>query len=109
MNATRKLGGFLRPYWYWAVLAPLMMMVEVAMDLLQPRMVQRIIDQGIAQSNMTIVIQTGLIMIGLAAIGLVGGMGCTVFSVLAAMGFGTDLRGTLLAKSRRSPSAIWTS
>ena len=98
MNATRKLSGFLKPYWYWAVLAPLMMMVEVAMDLLQPRMVQRIIDQGIAQSNMTIVIQTGLIMIGLAAIGLVGGMACTVFSVLAAMGFGTDLRGTLFAK-----------
>ncbi|MCU0503297.1 MAG: ABC transporter ATP-binding protein/permease [Anaerolineae bacterium] len=98
MNATRKLGGFLRPYWYWAVLAPLMMMVEVAMDLLQPRMVERIIDQGIAQSNMTVVIQTGLIMIGLAAVGLVGGMGCTVFSVLAATGFGADLRGTLFGK-----------
>ena len=98
MNATRKLSGFLKPYWYWAVLAPLMMMVEVAMDLLQPRMVERIIDQGLAQSNMTIVIQTALIMIVLAAIGLVGGMGCTVFSVLAAMGFGTDLRGTLFGK-----------
>ena len=98
MNATRKLSGFLKPYWYWAVLAPLMMMVEVAMDLLQPRMVERIIDQGIAQSNMTVVIQTGLIMIGLAAVGLVGGMGCTVFSVLAATGFGTDLRGTLFGK-----------
>jgi ATP-binding cassette, subfamily B, multidrug efflux pump len=98
MNATRKLSGFLKPYWYWAVLAPLMMMVEVAMDLLQPRMVERIIDQGLAQSNMTIVIQTALIMVGLAAIGLVGGMGCTVFSVLAAMGFGADLRSTLFGK-----------
>ena len=98
MNATRKLSGFLKPYWYWAVLAPLMMMVEVAMDLLQPRMVQRIIDQGIAQSDMTVVIQTGLLMVVLAAVGMVGGMGCTVFSVLAAMGFGTDLRGTLFAK-----------
>jgi len=98
MHATRKLSSFLKPYWRWALLAPLMMMLEVSMDLLQPRMVQRIIDEGLARSDMTIVLQTGLIMIVLAAIGLVGGMGCAIFSVLAAQGFGTDLRSTLFAR-----------
>ena len=33
-------------------MAPLLMMLEVAMDLMQPRLVQRIIDQGIAQNDL---------------------------------------------------------
>jgi len=75
-----------------------MMMLEVAMDLLQPRMIERIIDQGIAQGNMPLVIHTGFIMIGLAVIGGVGGVGCTTFSTLASQGFGTDLRDTMYRK-----------
>jgi len=70
----------------------------VAMDLLQPRMIERIIDQGIAQGNMSLVIHTGFLMIGLAVIGGVGGVGCTTFSTLASQGFGTDLRDTMYRK-----------
>ncbi len=98
MRATRKLSSFLKPYWRWAVLAPLLMALEVAMDLLQPRLIQRIIDQGILQSNMDVVIHTGLWMVGIALIGLVGGMGCTVYTVLAAQGVGADMRDTLFGK-----------
>jgi len=98
MTAIRKLLVFLRPYRRWAVLAPLLMVLEVAMDLMQPRMVQRIVDVGIAQLDISVVLHTGLMMIGLALIGVVGGVGCTVFSVLASQGFGTDLRDTLFAK-----------
>ncbi len=53
------------------------MTLEVAMDLMQPKLIERIIDQGIAQLDMTVVIETGLLMIGLALIGAVGGIGCT--------------------------------
>jgi len=98
MKAARQLVHFLKPYRHWALLAPLMMMLEVAMDLLQPRMIERIIDQGIAQGNMPLVIHTGFIMIGLAVIGGVGGVGCTTFSTLASQGFGTDLRDTMYRK-----------
>jgi ATP-binding cassette subfamily B multidrug efflux pump len=98
MQATRKLSRFLRPYWHWAILAPLMMVLEVAMDLMQPRLIQNIVDQGIAQSDMGVVINTGLWMAGLALVGLVGGMGCTVFAVLASQSFGADLRQTLFGK-----------
>jgi ATP-binding cassette subfamily B multidrug efflux pump len=98
MHATRKLGKFLKPYWRWTVLAPLLMTLEVAMDLMQPRLIERIVDEGIAQSNMAIVVNTGLWMIGLALAGLVGGLGCTVFAVLASQGFGAGLRSTLFGK-----------
>ncbi len=98
MKSVRQLMRFLKPYWHWALLAPLMMMLEVAMDLLQPRMIQRIIVEGIAQGNMPLVINTGFIMIGLALVGGIGGVGCTTFSVLASQGFGTDLRDALYRK-----------
>jgi ATP-binding cassette subfamily B multidrug efflux pump len=92
------MAKFLKPYWHWAVLAPLLMILEVGMDLMQPRMIQRIVDQGIAQQNMSEVIHTGVLMIGLALIGAVGGVGCTVFSVLASQGFGADVRSALFRK-----------
>src|ERR1700712_2808573 len=98
MRATRKLGIFLKPYWHWAVLAPLLMALEVAMDLLQPWLIERIIDQGIAKSNMAVIVSTGIWMVVIALIGLVGGAGCTVFTMLAGQGFGADLRGTLFRK-----------
>jgi ATP-binding cassette subfamily B multidrug efflux pump len=95
MKSARKLIRYLKPYWHWAVLAPLLMGLEVAMDLMQPRLIQRIVDQGSARLDMNIVVNTGLLMVGLALIGAVGGVGCTAFSVLASQGFGTDLRSTL--------------
>ena len=98
MQATRKLGKFLRPYWRWAVLAPLLMVLEVAMDLMQPRLIQHIIDEGITAGNMQVVVQTGLWMVVLAVIGMGGGVGCTVYAILAGQGFGADLRGTLFGK-----------
>lgn len=101
MRATRELGGYLKPYWVWAVLAPLLMALEVAMDLMQPRLIQRIVDEGIARGDMGLVVETGLWMIGLAIVGLAGGVGCRVFAILAAQGFGTDLRGSLFQKVQR--------
>jgi len=74
------------------------MILEVAMDLMQPRLIQRIVDEGIAKLDMAIVINTGLLMLGLALVGAVGGLGCTVFATLTAQGFGADLRHTLFRK-----------
>jgi ATP-binding cassette subfamily B multidrug efflux pump len=74
------------------------MILEVAMDLMQPRLIQRIIDEGIAQLDMSTVVNTGLLMLGLALVGAVGGFGSAVFATLAAQGFGADVRHTLFRK-----------
>lgn len=98
MSAAFKLAKFLKPYWLWAVLAPLFMLLEVMMDLMQPKMVQRIVDEGIANLDLNLVLQTGLIMLGLAAVGAIGGLGCGVFAEKAAVGFAADLREFLFRK-----------
>jgi ATP-binding cassette subfamily B protein len=68
------------------------------MDLLQPRLVERIIDDGIARNDATVVRDTALLMLGVALIGMVGGVLCGIFAIRASQGFGADLRGTLFRK-----------
>jgi ATP-binding cassette subfamily B protein len=98
MQSTRKLRRFLAPYWRWALLAPLLMALEVAMDLLQPRLIQRIVDEGVARGDMSVVLSTGMLQVGVALIGAVAGIGCGFFAVLAGQGTGADLREALFRK-----------
>ncbi len=98
MKSVRKLAVFLKPYRRWMVLAPLLMMLEVAMDLLQPWLIERIVDEGIAQLDIALVVRTGLLMIGLALVGAVGGTTNGIFAAKASQGFGADLREALFRK-----------
>jgi ATP-binding cassette subfamily B multidrug efflux pump len=98
MTSAFKLAKFLKPYWRWAVLAPLLMLLEVMMDLMQPRMIQRVVDEGIANLDLNMVIHSGLLMVGLALVGAVGGIGCGIFAERAAVGFAADLREALFRK-----------
>ena len=98
MNAGLKLSKFLRPYWRWVLIAPILMILEVTMDLMQPRMVQRIVDEGIARLDLNLVLHTGLLMFGLAIIGALGGMSNGVFAELSVQAFGADLRESLFRK-----------
>lgn len=98
VRATRKLASFLGPYKLWVILAPLMMVIEVGMDLMQPRLMQRIIDEGIANNDLDVVTRTGALMIGLSLIGLIVGMLSSVFAYRAAQGSAADLRWSLFSK-----------
>lgn len=82
----------------YAIVAPLMMLLEVFMDLQQPVLMARIIDVGVARQDMAYVLQTGLHMLVLATIGLVGGAGCSIFAAMAAVGLSGELRQGLFAK-----------
>lgn len=93
-----KILKYIKPYWKYALAAPLLMLIEVACDLLQPNLVARIIDEGVAQGNLSLVIRLGLQMVGIALIGVVGGVGCTVASSIASMNFGADLRTIVYKK-----------
>ena len=93
-----KLLSYLKPYWKFVVLAPVLMVVEVIVDLLQPTLLAKIVDVGIAGQDLTFVMRTGLLMIGIAVIGMLGGAGCTVAASIASQNFGTDLRSDLFKK-----------
>jgi ATP-binding cassette, subfamily B, multidrug efflux pump len=89
---------YLKKYWGYVVLAPILMLIEVVCDLLQPNLLAKIVDQGIAHGNISLIIQTGLTMIGVAIIGMIGGFGCTIAASIASQNAGTDIRYELFTK-----------
>ncbi|EJR61731.1 hypothetical protein IIO_02639 [Bacillus cereus VD115] len=98
MKSFRKLLQYLKPYMFFAIIGPLFMVLEVAMDLIQPTIMQHIIDVGIVNRDLNYVIKMGLLMIGAAALGLVGGLGCMMYSTKAAVNFATDIRKDVFTK-----------
>lgn len=94
----KQIFQYLKPHWVAALLAPLLMVIEVAMDLLQPMLMASIIDEGVLSGNQAHIVTTGLAMIGAAIVGLIGGVGCTIFASIASMRFGADLRNDVFTK-----------
>lgn len=94
----RKLLRFLKPYTVYVILAPLLMVVEVVCDLYQPTLLAKIVNEGILKNNFSLIFRTGLMMIGIAIIGLIGGVGCTIYASYASQNFGKDLRSALFKK-----------
>lgn len=93
-----KLASFLKKYWLSAVLAPLFMLLEVCMDLLQPRFMASIVNDGIMAGDLGAIAATAPKMLVAAIIGLLAGVGCTVFATIASQSFGADLRQELFKK-----------
>lgn len=94
-----KLLRFLKgPAIFYAMIAPLLMIVEVVMDLSLPTLLSDLIDVGIANGNMEYIIATGIKMMIFAFIGLIGGIGCSIFATKAAMSLGQHLREALFTK-----------
>ncbi|MCM3667936.1 ABC transporter ATP-binding protein/permease [Mesobacillus maritimus] len=98
MQSVRKLLFYLKPYTLFAILGPFLMCIEVAMDLLQPTIMQKIIDDGITAQDHAYVIKLGLLMLLSATIGLIGGAGSSVYASKAAVNFTTDIRRDLFKK-----------
>ncbi|MDK2809677.1 MAG: ATP-binding cassette, subfamily multidrug efflux pump [Petroclostridium sp.] len=94
----KRLTLYLKPYWAAVLLAPLLMLVEVVCDLLQPTLMSRIVNIGVGSRDAGYIIKTGTLMLGIALLGMAGGIGCTIFAVIASQNFGTDLRADLFQK-----------
>ncbi|MHC1694850.1 MAG: ABC transporter permease [Eubacteriales bacterium] len=95
-----KIKSFLKPYMRYVILAPLFMVLEVTMDLLQPKLMATVVNDGVLGGDIGIIVSTSIKMIIISLIGLVGGFGCTYFSSKASLGFGTDLRATLFDRTQ---------
>lgn len=87
-----KVLGYLKKYWYLALLSPLFMILEVSMDLLQPDLMSRIVDDGVLGRNMDVVFSVGLKMLVTLLIGCFGGIMSGVFGTMASQKFSRDLR-----------------
>lgn len=98
MKSLSRLSKFVLPYMRQSLLALFLLTVLVVMDLSIPRLVQRIIDQGIHQQNQRLVIETGLLMVGISLLSALFAVGNNVVSVRVAESVARDLREALFRK-----------
>ncbi|MFN8442798.1 MAG: ABC transporter ATP-binding protein [Caldilineaceae bacterium] len=98
MKDIFKLAHFSKPYWKPAVVALILLTTQVFLDLSIPRLIQRIIDQGIGQQNQSVVIQTGVIMIAISILTVFVAVGNNLTSIQVGEGVARDLRDALFVK-----------
>lgn len=95
MNSILKLFPFIRPYWKRSAAALVLLTLLVFLDLSIPRLIQRIIDQGITAHNQQVVIQTSLLMVGISLVSTLIAIGNNILSVQVGESVARDLRDAL--------------
>jgi ATP-binding cassette subfamily B protein len=98
MQDVFKLLSFVKPYWRLSVVALILLTTQTFLDLAIPRLIQRIIDQGINQQNQQVVIQTGLLMLGISLVSVLVAIGNNNTSVQVGESVARDLRDALFLK-----------
>ena len=89
---VKRLSRCIREYKTAALLAPLFMIGEVAMQVLIPLIMANLYDYGIALQNMEVVVTRSLLLCGCAAASLAFGALSATYSTKAGTGFARNLR-----------------
>lgn len=88
----KKYWKYIRPYLPSFILGPIMMIVEVVGEVMMPKLMANIINEGVATKNYGIILSYGGLMIVVALLMLLGGVGGAYFAAKACVGFSSDLR-----------------
>ncbi len=94
----KKLMPCVGRYKVYAVLAPIMMLIEVAMEVLLPIVMKEIIDNGISAQNTEYCLRMGLLMICMSLFSMLGGALSGKFAAIAGTGFAKGVRKSLFEK-----------
>ncbi|KXL53201.1 putative ABC transporter ATP-binding protein [Anaerotignum neopropionicum] len=89
---------YMKPYRILAILAPLFMMIEASSELIMPKLMTLLINQGVATSNSSYILKMGAAMISIAILGIIGGIGCLICAAIVSQRAGADLRKDLFIK-----------
>jgi ATP-binding cassette, subfamily B, multidrug efflux pump len=90
--------SFIKPYRIPIAVALSLMLVELAVELVQPLLMAKIIDEGIVEKDLDTVIKWGGVMLGISLLAFASGITNSFIAASAGQGFGYDLREKLFAK-----------
>ena len=97
--AVRRYFKYIKPHLVFFIIGPIMMLTEVAGDVLMPKLMSIIVNEGVKElKDMSFIITTGLTMVGLALVMMIGGVIGNYFAAKGAISFGSDLRGDVFRK-----------
>ncbi|GGJ68924.1 ABC transporter ATP-binding protein [Virgibacillus salexigens] len=90
--------AFLKPYKLPAVVAFLLMLIELTVELMLPFFLGKMINEGVVNQDIDTIMMWGVIMIGLAFIAFIAGIINSFYSSHVGWGFAHDIRKKLFAK-----------
>ncbi|MCP1424942.1 ATP-binding cassette subfamily B protein [Paenibacillus xylanexedens] len=102
-----KLLYYLKKYRVAAIAALVMMLIELAVELAQPYLISKIIDNGIQQGDLSVVWLWGGVLVGSAVVAFAAGIASSFFASHASLGFGYDLREKLYEKVQTFSYAVF--
>ncbi|GAA0842907.1 ABC transporter ATP-binding protein [Bifidobacterium pullorum subsp. gallinarum] len=88
----------LKKYRVAAIAALVMMLIELTVELIQPLLISKIIDDGIQKQDMSVVWMWGAVLTGSAVIAFIAGISSSFFAAHTSQGLGYDLRDQLYEK-----------
>ncbi|GEL77528.1 ABC transporter ATP-binding protein [Tenuibacillus multivorans] len=89
---------YLKPYYLHIIIAWSLMLIELAVELMLPFFLGKMIDQGIQTQNLDAIIYWGSIMVGLAFLSFVAGVFNSFYASHVTFRFGYDVRQKLFDK-----------
>ena len=95
---NRKMFKSIREYRKESLLAPLLVILEVLMEVLIPLEMAKIIDVGIANGDLGYIVQRGVILVAMAMIALFFGVQAGNMAAVAAAGYAKNLRHDIFYK-----------
>ncbi|APO44126.1 ABC transporter ATP-binding protein [Paenibacillus xylanexedens] len=102
-----KLLYYLKKYRVAAIAALVMMLIELAVELAQPYLISKIIDNGIQQGDLSVVWLWGGVLVASAVVAFAAGIASSFFASHASLGFGYDLREKLYEKVQTFSYAVF--
>lgn len=90
--------SYLKPYKWVAVIALCLMLFELVVELVQPLIIAKIIDDGIVVADLNAIWFWGIALLALAFFAFLSGVLNTYFSSHVAQSFAYDLRNALFGK-----------
>ena len=94
----KQLLPFLKNYKIQSFLAPLFKMLEAIFELIVPLVVASIINDGIREGNLKLVVSKAFLLVALAVVGMVAAITAQYFAAKAATGFATEVRHALFKR-----------
>ena len=88
----KRLARCIREYWWAAMLSPLCMVGEVAMEVLIPLVMKDLYDHGVKLQNMEVIARQSLLLVLCALASLCFGVASAIFASRAGTGFAKNLR-----------------
>lgn len=95
----KKYFKYVKPHLFYFIIGPIMMLTEVAGDILMPKLMSLIVNEGVKElRDVEFIIKTGVLMIALAFVMMAAGVVGNFFAAKGSIGFSGDLRSDVFKK-----------